>query len=154
MDELLSLKISSVKFKQGKSLSCISSGYCPQSIGRTSQMHFWQLVDARMSLMQVWISSMEFRWLQSFIASGEGLFEIFRRIKTYAQFQTRTGEARWWSSRAWAPWGRPSWAGRRPRRRWRGGWRRSSWWWWNEGPLQIRSLYSCVPIHFYQWSHA
>ena len=41
----------------------------PQIPGRASQMHFWQSVAARMSLMQVWISSIEFRWLQSVIAS-------------------------------------------------------------------------------------
>ena len=34
-------------------------------------MHFWQSVAARMSLMQVWISSIEFRWPQSAIASED-----------------------------------------------------------------------------------
>merc|ERR550517_2394620 len=40
----------------------------PQIPGRASQIHFWQSVAAKMSLMQVWISSIEFRWPQSAIA--------------------------------------------------------------------------------------
>ena len=43
----------------------------PQIPGRASQMHFWQSVAARMSLMQVWISWIELRWLQSSIASED-----------------------------------------------------------------------------------
>merc|ERR1712184_231155 len=36
--------------------------------GALTQMHFWQSVAARMSLMQVWISWIELRWPQSAIA--------------------------------------------------------------------------------------
>jgi len=47
----------------------------PQTPGRASQMHFWQSVAAKMSLMQVWISSMEFKWPQSAIASEDEHFD-------------------------------------------------------------------------------
>ena len=59
----------------------------PQIPGRASQMHFWQSVAARMSLMQVWISWIEFRWPQSAIASEKSriiCWMLFNRILSVA----------------------------------------------------------------------